>query len=275
MEFSWAESPALGLGDSSNEGKEDPTSAPLQTTASDLTSMAALESLYGSNEFQLLESLFNGNINEFDYITDLPVVAHPGGTTATVDDESNHLDEQVSMLLNDGASTELPAVLHGCITTDDSSEADTDVEGVSPSSMIDVLSAYVKHEPTSPHSFLSLSSTSGSPSPSSPGESSGPSSPESGSFSFGPSMPVEGTINPASLMVKPVCLSPAVTSAVQLVEVKKAPGHKRGRGPSSDDDLASSPSTPLPANCSPDEERKIKRQRRFVDLSQPFPFSIG
>jgi len=225
--FSWAESP-------------DPAEAAVMTIGAGNLA-ASYDSLYGT-DLQLFESFFNGNINELDYlVSDLP--AGPDGT----DGDSA---QQMS------SSSAMGQVL---------------------------LTSFIKNEPASP-SHLSPNSSSSSRSPRSPGESSGPSSPETPAA---PSPSSIMTINPSCLLApkaSPFAGSDDMFSLgsddhdyyhhhhhhqqqQQLLEIKKAPGSgvigKRGRFSSSDDDT-SSPSTPLPANCSPDEERQIKRQRRLI-----------
>jgi hypothetical protein len=186
------------------------------------------ENLY-SGDLQLLESFFNGNINELDYLTDLPT------------------DDHALLSAEDAA----PVACTGDMSTD-------------------LLSSFIKHEPASPSQTIAASSPSSSSSPSSPGESSGPSSPET-SLCLPPSFMIGSleTINPASLMMPTMQADGTLAQSMpqfgqhQLVEVKKAPSNKRGRFSSSDDEM-SSPPTPLPANCTPDEERQIKRQRRLI-----------
>ncbi len=122
---------------------------------------------------------------------------------------------------------------------------------------------FVKNEPSSPESFATESTT-----PSSPGESSGPSSPET-LFQHHASMmsSPESTINPISLT-----MASAYPIQDPLVEIKKQ-GAKRARFGSEDEDVAL---TPLPSSGVPEEERHVKRQRRYAcnQLIVAIPFLL-
>lgn len=123
---------------------------------------------------------------------------------------------------------------------------------------------FVKNEPSSPESFATESTT-----PSSPGESSGPSSPET-LFQHHASMmsSPESTINPISLT-----MASAYPIQDPLVEIKKQ-GAKRARFGSEDEDVAP---TPLPSSGgAPEEERHVKRQRRYAcnQLIVAIPFRL-